>query len=170
MHLHAVGQLSFRARLFAAHLLYNQLHSPLLRLQPPASPPLPPPSGVAVYGKTLGRYQRLKALGCAMIGMLALRLSHGFGGPDSCNSTVKYRMLRFEATLRRVGAGRAAETPEAAFEDGLRLYAAGQYAAAASKLGAAVKGGHTCARMPRWLGCCCSVDGGFAGAGGRGCG
>ena len=77
-----------------------------------------------------------------MIGMLALRLSQGCGGPESCNSTVKYRMLRFEAKLRRVGAGRARETPEAVFEDGLRLYAAGQYAAAASKLGAAVKGGH----------------------------
>ncbi len=47
--------------------------------------------------------------------------------------------MMFEAKLRRVGAGRAAETPEALFEDGLRLYAAGQYAAAASKLGAAVK-------------------------------
>jgi hypothetical protein len=83
-----------------------------------------------------------------MIGMLALRLS----GPSSCNSTVKYRKLMLEAKLRRVGAGRAAETPEALFEDGLRLYAAGQYAAAASKLGAAVKGGHVRAHATlAWL-------------------
>ena len=145
MHLHAVCQLSFRARLFAAHMC-NRLHSPLLPLQPPAARPLPPP----MYGKTLGRWQRLKALGCAIIGMLALRLSQGSGGPDSCNSPVKYRML--EAQLRRVGAGRAAETPEALFEEGRRLYAAGRYAAAASKLGAAVKGGHLRAHaMLAWL-------------------
>jgi len=51
-----------------------------------------------------------------------------------------------------VGAGRAAETPEALFEEGLRLYAARQHAAAASKLAAAVKGGHVRAHAAlAWL-------------------
>ncbi len=103
-----------------------------------------------------------------MIGLLALRLSHGSGGHESCNSPVKYRMMRFEAKLRRVVAGRAAETPGALFEAGLRMYAAGRYAAAASKLGAALKGGHVRAHASlAWL---LLFDMGFAGAGGRGCG
>ena len=58
---------------------------------PPPRAPSPPRGAVAVYCNTLEQCQRLKVLGCAMMGMLAVRLSQGSGGPESCNSPVMYR-------------------------------------------------------------------------------
>ena len=100
-----------------------------------AGPPLPRSLPLA-RGVELAPVHRRRALGQAMVVLLALRLSHRA-------TSVKSIRCATLGMVQRVAARRAAVTPEGVVELGHRLYAEAQYACAADEWQRAANMGYT---------------------------
>jgi hypothetical protein len=133
LQLHAVGELVYRARLFAVKL-YNQMCPPSLNLK------LPVRFSVPAFGSlSLTKEERLRATGCGLMAMLVLRLIDGIGRPEDFKTR---RLMRVGGVVRHVAAVRAAAVNEALFQQAQQLYAAGKYAATVAKYKEAIANGH----------------------------
>ena len=95
----------------------------------------------AVYDKTaLTPKKRLSVLGSGVLVSLAELLCNGVNGKYDMSTKAARKLMNLIA--RRVVAGQMAATPEGLFQQALKMYAAGQYAAAACKYQSAVALGH----------------------------
>jgi len=130
------------ARLFAIKL-HNQSCGPTFRLYPARS--LRGVSAGIQFANShfYSVHFRLKAMGCGMLGMLALQLSTQCRGPKYSHAFDGHqRQTRFKMQLRRVAAGLVMATLEACFREGLHLQSLKRFQTAAEKLREAVHGWH----------------------------
>ena len=143
LQLHAVGELLYRARLFAVKL-YNQMCPPSLNLKLPTRPRRHHRFFVPAYGSlSLTKEERLRVTGCGLMAMLVLRLTDGIGRPEDFNCPAKERrLMRVEGVVQHVAAVRAAAVNEALFQQARQLYAVGKYAATVAKYREAIASGH----------------------------
>ncbi len=129
----------FQASLALLQLFNAQAISPLASAQ--TTPPVPHPfAGAAAHELALAHAQRLGVLGCGCTARAVQLLCEGNGCAHAPSRQAARSLMRL--IVRRVAAGLAAATPEAKFAQGLLLYAAGQYRAAAAMLEAAAALGH----------------------------
>jgi len=103
--------------------------------------PAPLPMGVDVYGMAMTPAQRLRAIGAGCMGKVVAGLVFGRG--DGRGKAPHKMILDM---LRHIAAVCAAATPEGLFEEGGRLYDAGQYQECAAAYKRAAAAGHTHAR------------------------
>jgi TPR repeat protein len=146
LQLHAVGELVYRARLFAVKL-YNHRCPPSLNLKLPTRPCRHHRFFVPAYGSlSLTKEERLRVTGCGLMAMLVLRLTHGINCP------AKTRLMRVEGVVQHVAAVRAAAANEALFQQAQQLYAVGKYAATVAKYKEAIANGHAASHAElAWL-------------------
>ena len=153
LQLHAVGELLYRARLFAVKL-YNQMCPPSLNLKLPTRPRRHHRFFVPAYGSlSLRKEERLRVTGCGLMAMLVLRLTNGIGRPEDFNCPAKTRrLMRVEGVVQHVAAVRAAAVNEALFQQAQQLYAVGKYAATVAKYKEAIASGHAASHAElAWL-------------------
>jgi TPR repeat protein len=143
LQLHALGELVYRARLFAVKL-YNQMSPPSLNLK------LPVRFFVPAFGSlSLTKEGRPRVTGCGLMAMLVLRLTDGIGRPEDFKSR---RLMRVEGVVQHVAAVRAAAVNEALFQQAQQLYAEGKYAATVAKYKEAIANGHAASHAElAWL-------------------
>jgi TPR repeat protein len=154
LQLFAAGELAFRSRLFAA-TLHNASVAPSLQLTCPVRTARRYKFSNA---KSLAPYERLKLLGCGLLGMLLLRMADVciFQSRDSTRISAKSRrLMRFDGALHRVAAVRGFATPEglvAVLKAVRPLLDDLRFAAAAAEYRHAVAAGHVrCRAELAWL-------------------
>ena len=114
LQLRAASEMSFRSRVFATNS-HNSSGAPSVR--PP--PPLPAATRFTgtISAEALDAAHRLRLLGCGLLGMLVLRMADASVLETRLSPAISEkarRLMRFDGSLRRVGAGRGFNSPEGA--------------------------------------------------------